>query len=155
MALTSNEQNQSTRSISYSDITAAATLCIISNAFPHIEFLWACFYPFRNQVWFTNIYLPSQDNLTIQLIQVISHLWDKQQPLQGDWHDFTKEWWNPFQGTRAEWQYCVKLFFYSYFIKQNSSSSTIFKIYDIHLLTTFFQVGTSSRCPISIMFEGT
>ena len=97
------------------------------------------------------------------------YFWDKKQPFQGEWHDFTEEQWNPFQGAHQSWVgahqswvgiLCLTILLFLFYttehlIKQSTSLSTTFKIYDIHLLTTFFQIRTSSWCPISIMFEGT
>ena len=158
----------------------------------HIELLWACFYLFRNKIWFTNaihytyqarslciniqqcsiptmncqdsyifrpsmnkwlstqVWTPLQPSYSMVIIEsnqlwlssilhnqshlgilaytwhynqttypfltffcilcrsftvISSHfLWDKKQILQGNWHDFTKEQWNPFQWTH---QSCV------------------------------------------------
>ena len=105
----------------------------------------------------------SKSVMSHQHSRILSYyFWDKKQPYQGDWHDFTEERWNPFQGTHQSWVgiLCLTILLFlfhpaEHFIMQSTSSSTTFNIYDIHLLTTFLQVRTSSRCPISIMFEGT
>ena len=39
---------------------------------------------------------------------ISSHFWHKKQFIQGNWHNFTEEWRNPFQVTpQAMWESCV------------------------------------------------